>query len=82
MLPSSLSSLRREEDPASDIPFGVFLEIRNLGLFLRLAQPNAEKEGADDGGYEKNAFEEIFHRSMPRTARLFSPKSRSLSTLS
>ena len=62
---------RRVEERASDVGFGVFLEIRDLGLFLRLAELKAHKEGGNNCGYNENALEEIFHRSMPRSAYVF-----------
>jgi hypothetical protein len=57
-----------------------FLEIRDLGLFLRLAELKAYEKGGYKGGYDKNGLEEIFHRSMPRSARLFSFKPEKMST--
>jgi hypothetical protein len=72
---------RRVEERASDVRFRIFLEIRDLGLFLRFAELNAHKEGGNNCGYNENAFEEIFHRSMPRIASVFSFKKESLSTL-
>jgi hypothetical protein len=57
-----------------------FLEIRDLGLFLRLAELEADKKGGDNGGYNQNALEEIFHRSVPRSAWLFSFMRKKMST--
>jgi len=68
------------EAQASDVRFGVFLEIRDLGLFLRLAELKAHEEGGNNCGYNENAFKEIFHRSMPRIANIFSLKRKKMST--
>jgi hypothetical protein len=70
----------RKDEPSSDMRFGVFLEIRDLGLLLRFAELHADKERGDKRGYDENALEEIFHRSMPRSTYVFSLKEESLST--
>jgi hypothetical protein len=57
-----------------------FLEIRDFGLFLRLTELEAHEKGGDNGGYNKNALEEVFHQSMPHTAGLFSFMQKKMST--
>jgi hypothetical protein len=69
------------EERTSDRPFGIFLEIRDLGLFLRLAELKTHKEGGNKRGYNENALEKIFHLSMPHNTYVFSLIEETLSTL-
>jgi hypothetical protein len=79
--------LRKETCPSAGKPIvgkkalDIFLKIRDLGLFLRLAELEAPEKGGNNGGYNEKALEEIFHLILPRTAIVFSLIKAILSTL-
>ena len=53
------------------MPFGVFLEIRDLRLLLRSAEMDPDKEGGNKHCHAQNRFEEILHVFKPHTAFSF-----------
>jgi hypothetical protein len=50
---------------ASDVAFGLFLELRNLGFFFLLAQGVTQEEDRPERRERQQEFEEAFHLNLP-----------------
>jgi hypothetical protein len=50
---------------ASDVTFGLFLELRDLGFFFLLAQGETQEEHRPERRERQQEFEEAFHLNLP-----------------